>query len=165
MTNTLLSSPLVLEVLLPFLLVFTIVFAVLQKSQVFGEGKKQADAIIALAIGLIFVAFAHAVNIVIQLTAFLGVLLVIIVVIMILMGAVGKPGDFDNAFPQKFRTGIGIVSIIAVVGAVLYLTGLWDTIYPFILNNLNEPIVGTIILLGVILAAVLFLYKNSDSGK
>ena len=41
-------------VALPFLLIFTVVFAVLQKAQIFGQDKK-VHAIISLVIGLISV--------------------------------------------------------------------------------------------------------------
>jgi hypothetical protein len=37
---TLLSHPLFIEAILPFLLIFAVVFAVLQKSRILGEGKK-----------------------------------------------------------------------------------------------------------------------------
>ena len=43
------------EFILPFLLVFTIVFAVLEKTKLLGDGKKQLDAIVAFVVGLIFV--------------------------------------------------------------------------------------------------------------
>ena len=49
MVQTILSSPLVVEVLLPFLLVFTLVFAVLDRTKLLGEGKRQINAIISLA--------------------------------------------------------------------------------------------------------------------
>lgn len=41
-----------MDSLLPFLLIFTIVFAVLQKTQILGKGKKNFNVIIALIVGL-----------------------------------------------------------------------------------------------------------------
>ena len=40
------------DILLPFLLIFTIVFAVLQKTKILGEDKKNFNVIIALVVGL-----------------------------------------------------------------------------------------------------------------
>ena len=91
--QTILSHPLFIETILPFLLIFTIVFAVLQKSKIFGDGKKQIDAIVALVFGLLAIAFAQATGIIIQLIPFLAVSLVIILVFMILVGSFGKPGN------------------------------------------------------------------------
>ena len=80
---TILQNPFVVQLILPFLLVFAVVFAVLQKSKIFGEGKRQIDVIVAFAIALIVVAFVQYVNIIIQLAAFLGLMLVIILVMML----------------------------------------------------------------------------------
>ena len=57
--GTILSSQLFVEVILPFLLVFAVVFAILQKTKILGEGKKQIDAIVSLVIGLIVIAFSQ----------------------------------------------------------------------------------------------------------
>ncbi len=44
-----------LDAMLPFLLVFTLIFAVLQKSQVLGEGKRNFNVMVALVIALMVV--------------------------------------------------------------------------------------------------------------
>ena len=51
-----LQQPILTDFLYPFLFMFFIVFAVLEKTNLFGEGKKQLNALIALIIGLIFVS-------------------------------------------------------------------------------------------------------------
>ncbi len=43
------------DVLLPFILIFTIVFAVLEKSKIIGEGKKNINVMIALVIALLVI--------------------------------------------------------------------------------------------------------------
>ena len=45
----------IMDFLIPFVLIFTILYAVLQKIKLFGEGKKNFNVIIALAIALLFV--------------------------------------------------------------------------------------------------------------
>ncbi|HLD18396.1 MAG TPA: hypothetical protein VJB90_00090, partial [Candidatus Nanoarchaeia archaeon] len=45
----------ILDSLIPFILIFVIVFATLEKAQIFGVGKKNINAIVALAIGLMVV--------------------------------------------------------------------------------------------------------------
>ena len=42
----------VTDVLIPFILVFTIVFAVLQKTKILGDGKKNYNVMIALVMAL-----------------------------------------------------------------------------------------------------------------
>ena len=82
MVETLFTSALFVETVLPFLLVFTIVFAVLEKTKILGDGQKRVDAIVALVIGLIFVAFGNATDIVVRMIPVLGVALVVILVFM-----------------------------------------------------------------------------------
>jgi hypothetical protein len=41
-----------MDALLPFLLIFTLVFAILQKTQILGKGRKNFNVVIALVVGL-----------------------------------------------------------------------------------------------------------------
>ncbi|GAG35226.1 unnamed protein product, partial [marine sediment metagenome] len=43
------------DVLLPFLLIFVVMFAILQKTRILGEDKKRFNMVIALVIGLMVV--------------------------------------------------------------------------------------------------------------
>ena len=52
------------DVLLPFLLVFTIVFAILEKTNILGEDKKNFNVIIALVIGALLVSQTALVEII-----------------------------------------------------------------------------------------------------
>ena len=74
------------QVTLIFVLVFTMVFAVLQKAKVFGDGKKQIDALIGLAVALIVISAGYATDIISQLIPFLAITLVIILIFMVLIG-------------------------------------------------------------------------------
>jgi multisubunit Na+/H+ antiporter MnhB subunit len=54
--TTILQAPLLIDFIYPFLLIFFIVFAILEKSKLFGDEKKQLNALVALVIGLIFIS-------------------------------------------------------------------------------------------------------------
>ena len=45
----------IFEFVLPFLLIFTLVFGILEKTNIFGKGKKNINAVVALILGLLFV--------------------------------------------------------------------------------------------------------------
>ena len=45
-----------------FLLVFVVVFAILQKTKVLGDGKKQIDALVALAVALLVLSAGFALS-------------------------------------------------------------------------------------------------------
>ena len=94
MVEPILISPFFINYILPFVLVFTLTFAILQKTKLLGEEKKQIDALVSLVIGLILIAFPFAREIVVKLMPFLAVSLIILLVFMLLYGFImGKSGD------------------------------------------------------------------------
>lgn len=105
----------------PFLLIFFILFGVLEKTQLFGEGKKQLNALVAFVIGLIVVASIFSTDIISNLTLFLSVALVIMFVVLLLWGFVfaDKKEGFKPNSTMKITLGIiiGIAVIIAVLSS------------------------------------------------
>jgi hypothetical protein len=112
------------EFALPFLLIFFVVFAILEKTKVLGEDKKQLNALTAFIIGLIFIAFADYTLVVQNLILFLTVALIIVFVILLLWGFVstGSKEGFELESWMKYSLW-GVISI-AVIIAVLWATGI-----------------------------------------
>ena len=167
---TFLSHPLVVEVILPFLLVFTVVFGILQKSEIFGKGKRQIDAIVALVIGLLVISFGKAIGIIVQLSAFLAVALVVVLVFMLLVGSFNKEGDSDEIF-GKIKWVIGIPILVAFFAAVLYIVGIWDFIWEniIVLGSGGDWIMNIVFVL-IIAGAIWVVLKGAhhedgESGK
>lgn len=125
----------IMDFLLPFLLVFTIVYAVMQRTKILGD-KKQFNVIIALVLGLLFVV-PHIMGtyplgydpVEVMNNALPSISLVAIgaVMLLILMGIFGSRFT-DQAIPWVAMVAIGFVGYI--FGAAL---GLWtspsDTFY------------------------------------
>jgi len=164
---TFLSSPIFVEAILPFLLVFTIVFAILQKSEILGKGKKQIDAITSLVIGLLVISFGQAVGIIVQLIPFLAVSLVILLVFLLLLGSFQKEGKFE--IHTSIKVVLTIIISIAVIVAILMITGAWDNISDFIFLNAGSGfilnVVFVIIVIGAIVAVILGGGKKKDKKK
>lgn len=159
---TVLSHPLVVEVLLPFILIFTLVFAMLQKSKVLGDGKKQIDAIVALVIGLIVVSFANAVGIILQLIPFLAVCLVIILVFLVMWGSVFEAGKFS--VHKNVQWALGGVFAIAVIIAVLIFTGAWTYIMNLFTGGSGSDWVTNIVIILVLIGVVAAVLAGSPKG-
>lgn len=123
----LLEQPLIRGILIPFLLVFVLVFAVLQKTKVLGDGKKQVDALVALAIGLILVATPAANEFITNITPWLAVGLVVILIYLLLYGFVGNDEKGIKLEPWMKST-FAILAVIFVVSLVLVFSGFWDKI-------------------------------------
>lgn len=173
MVETIFTNPLFVETILPFLLVFTLIFAILEKTKILGDGKRQIDAIVALVIGLIFVAFGTATDIVVRMIPILGIALVVILVFMILLGSLFQPGQFK--IEGWLKIVIGVLIAIVVAATVLILTGGLDFIINFIYGD-NTGILINGFLIAVIIGAILLVVfggkgnsgsssGSSDKGK
>jgi len=126
MTN-LLELPIMTSFVYPFLLVFFIVFAILEKTKIFGEGdgKKQINALVALVIGLIFVSAVFPKVIVGNLMLFLVVALVVTMVGLLIWGfLIGDVKGEGWAIGAKSKTLWAIILIIVLVIVVIWATGL-----------------------------------------
>lgn len=159
---TILQSGLFMNLVLPFLLVFTVIFAILQKSEILGKGKKQVDALVALAVGLIVVAFGNYVEIIGKMTAFLGVAVVVILVFLILTSIFYPQAEFRLGDNVK-KVGMG-VAVVAVIIALLVYTGSWDYLKGAFSGS-GSGLLTNIIFIVVIGAAVAALAFSGGGDK
>jgi len=162
MVQTILQSPFFLEIILPFLLVFTIVYAVLQKSEILGKDKRQIDAIVGLVIGLIVVSFGKATGIIINLMPFLAVSLVVILVFMILYGSVHTGALELN---KGVKVTFGILAAIGVVIALLVITGAWDYISGLFGGVTASSVATNIIFIALIIGAIAAVIMGSKESE
>jgi len=160
MADTILSSPFVVETLLPFLLVFTVLFAILQKSEILGKDKRQIDAIVSLVVGLIVVSVGQASNIITGLMPVLAVALIVLLVFMILVGSVAG-GKLELG--SKIKTTVGILAAITIVVALLYNTGFWVFLRD-LFSGLGTDVITNIVFIIAIIAAVAVVIGFSGKG-
>lgn len=160
----------VLASLLPFILIFTILFAVLQKTKIIGEGKRQFNTVIALIISLM-VVIPHLTGkyppgqdiVVIINTALPQVsLLVIAILAALLLIGVFAPGVMFGG------TGIGAFMGILSFGAIIYIfgnaAGIWQTTGMF--NFLNNPDTQAVLVIVLVFGLIIwFITKSDDEVK
>ena len=146
------------QLVLAFVLIFTLVFAILQKSKILGEGKKQIDALVALAIGLIVISVGSVPDFIQHMIPFMAIGLVIILVFMILMGAVFADGTLKEMPWLKWVFAISI--LVAVIIAAVGFTKGWDYIVTFFSSDGSWA--GNLILIIVIILAIVFSYFGKD---
>lgn len=166
MVDTILTTPLVQEIILPFVLVFVVLFAILQKTKILGDGKRQIDALVSLAISLIFVSFGFAVGIIAALIPFLAVSVITILVFMLIYGMVFQGDEFKTG--KKIRTTFGVLAALGVVIVLLVATGVWEWIADYFLSgeadgsNWVANIVFIVVIVGAILVAVMGGKSSSE---
>jgi len=158
-----LEWPIVNEVILPFLLIFTLIFALLEKTKLLGDDKHQINAIMGLVIGGLLVTFGNAVERITQLTVFLSVSLVIIFIFLLLFGFISgnKEGDMLKDYTWAKLLFLFVI-IIAVTVATLIITDTWDKVYDFFASDERGQNIFIIILIGAAIYAVL---KTGNSGR
>src|SRR3972149_8035403 len=119
MVETILQSPIFTDFAFPFLLIFFVLYGILEKTKVFGE-QHRTNALVAFVVGLIFVAAVQPKLIVENLILFLTVAIIVVFIALLLWGfIVGKLPEI----PGKLQAGVAVVVIIAVVIATLWAIG------------------------------------------
>ncbi len=98
---------------LPFLLIFAVVFGILSKTKVLGDNKG-VQATISLAIGLLALQFDYVSNFFATITPYFGIGLIILLCGIILMGLIYKDGD-KTGWLEKVFFGLGALIFLIVV--------------------------------------------------
>src|SRR3990170_4565423 len=118
----------------PFLLVFFIVFAVLEKTKILGGENKQLHAMVAFVIGLIFVAAIYPKVVLNDMILFLTISLIVVFVFMLLWGFI-TGGELKLGENNIIKYGAGGLVFVAVAIALLSILGIWDNIYSFLFKQ------------------------------
>ncbi|MBW3004366.1 hypothetical protein KY310_00855 [Candidatus Woesearchaeota archaeon] len=115
------------DVVLPFLLTFTIVFAILEKTKILGseeiEGKKYTkknlNAMVAFVIGFLVIASGKLVEAITMVSANIIILLLLSVFFLMLVGTFFK-SDEDVALTGWWRYIFMIIMFVGIVFIFLY---------------------------------------------
>jgi len=154
--KTILQHEIFTRFALPFLLMFFIVFAVLEKTKLLGEGKKQLNALIAFVIGLIFVSAVYPTLVVSNLILFLTVAIVVVFVALLLWGFVfGEKEEFK--IKGWMRWVLGILIGVGVFFAVLWATGIQGKVVDLLFKQDWSSVFWTNALFVVVIAVALAL--------
>lgn len=109
------TNPFLTNVILPFLLVFVVLFAILEKVEILGKEKKNTNIIVALVIALLFVGVQKAVGFTVAIIPLIAVLIMILLCFYLIFGFVG----IHEARGIKIMLGIifGIAFIVIILWA------------------------------------------------
>ncbi len=119
------TNPFVLYIVMPFLLVFVLIFSVLEKASILGEGKRPANAIVAAVISFIFVGVPSIVGIAIKMIPWVSLILVTILCALMVFGFMGMEIPKGKGFKITF----GILFGLALLAVVLWAAGVFSLIH------------------------------------
>ena len=117
---TFLNNWIVAKFILPFLLIFFILFAILEKTKVLGDNKHQLNTFVSFVVGLIFVGAVFPKEVVGNLILFLTVAMIVVFVALLLWGFVSGKTEIEG-WVKKLA---GIVLVAAVIIAIFWAVGL-----------------------------------------
>lgn len=158
----------VFDVVLPFLLVFTIVFAILEKTKVFGvdeiEGKKftrkNLNSMTAFVIALLVVASSKLVQVITSVSSNVVVLLLLSVLFLLLVGSFYMEGDKSVFLTGGWRTLFMIIMFVGIVLIFLDALGWLEDTWNFLGGADRGAAVGSIILVVVLILFMMFIVRE-----
>lgn len=161
----------VADVLLPFLLVFTIIFAVLQKSHILGKEKKNFNVMIALVMGLA-VVFPHVlgtypgdadpVNIINQALPNVSIVIIAIMSILLLIGLLGGEVKWIGS---SISGWIAIICFLVVAYIFGEAAGWFNSGYPSWLQWLDNEDTKALIVILLVFGILVWYITKDDSAK
>ena len=163
------------DVVLPFLLIFAIIFGILEKTKIFGtEGdkglaKKNINAMIAFVLALFFISSRKLVELTALSLPMVGVIAVVVVSVMMLAGFFfsSKEEFTFEKLPWLKYLLIAFV-VMGIFITFLHFAGWLNVVLEFFKTSVwSNTVLGSIVLVGFIIAALyLIVHKKGDqTGK
>ncbi len=169
------------DIVLPFLLVFAIVYAVLDKTRILGQytykgesyPNKNLNAVVAFVVAMLVVAAANIVGVINEALPNIVLLLVVLVSLLLLVGVFFKTGELDLGTTHKTTVGIfiGLISIgvlLIFLGAIRNEDGKsWlEWVFNWIIEQWQGPIFASILIFILAIATIVWLTRaGGDKGK
>jgi hypothetical membrane protein len=167
------------DVVLPFILVFTIVFAILEKTKVLGMEKvgekeytrKNLNAMVAFVISFLVVASSRLVEIITTVSAQIVILLMVSVLFLLLVGSFAKEseGGYLHGNWQIFFMFVMFIGIVLIfLGAIeneegdTWLEVFWNYVSQ---NGQGGNAVGSIILLILLILLIVYVVRTPKTGE
>lgn len=148
------------DYVLPFLLVFGIFFAILEKTKVLGDSAKNINAVIAGAVGLLVIVRTDIVRII---NDFLPRVSLILIVILMMLVLIALLAGREYAGIQKSLLGFGMIVVVIAVLLALAPEG-WDTAR-WITSTDKQRIIELLIFGGIIWLVVQMITKKDETKK
>jgi phosphoglycerol transferase MdoB-like AlkP superfamily enzyme len=165
------------DVIIPFILVFTIIFAVLQKTKILGEGRKNFNVVIALVMALAVIIphvtgdyyglysntgfdVVEVINSALPNIALVGVA---IIMLLLIIGVFGGNVDIAGTNLAGWAVIFSIVAVVYIFGAA---GGAWGKSAPrWVMNSDTQALVVMVLVFGIIIWFITKEDKSDGANK
>ena len=158
------------DVLLPFLLIFTIIFAILQKTKILGEDKKNLNVVVAVVVGLLvvvphvtggFPTNADPVLIINDALPQVSIVLVAVIFLLIMIGVFGQDYVFLGVTMPGWITLVSFVVIVLIFGGA---AGWWRGDFGNTLTDFFGT-EGTAVFIMIVTFGIIIAWITSESKE
>ena len=160
------------DVLLPFLLIFTVIFAVLEKTKILGEGKRNLNVGLSFIFALLVVVphvtgnFPAGSDPVAVINAALPSVSLVVVAIIALLILIGVFAGDKLVFGMSSAGWIGLFSLITIVFIFGSAAGWWQTGFLQWLEGLfGSDVVAVVVMLLVFGIIIAFVTGGGEGEK
>ncbi len=162
----------VYDIVLPFLLVFTIVFAILEKTKILGIEKvvgkeitkKNINAMVALVVAFLVIASTQLVSIINQFMANIVLLLILGISFLLLVGVFFSDKEFNLENFPRWKLTFMLIMFVGIV--IIFLEALDWLKYVFaVFAYWDATWAATILFLIVIFAFMYYVVKEPSQKK
>jgi len=153
--------PLFYQIILPFILVFAVIFAILERSEILGEGKKYVNILVAACISFIFIGVPSMVNLTLKIIPIVSVVIVVLLCLLLIFGFTG----IEIRNNKSLKIALGIVLGVAMLIIILWSVGAFKFISKWSHSSgFASYIAFTAIFVGVIIAVAASGGKKEHSS-
>ena len=160
------------DIVLPFLLVFTIVFAILEKTMILGKEKigseekpkKNLNSMVAFAIALFVVAASNIVAVLQESLPMITLVLIILISLMLLVGSFVGNEEFsfkNDKFMKGFLVFLVIIGVAGIFMSAIK-TDSGDSVLKVVIDYIKEnwftgPLFSGLVFLVIIVLVILYV--------
>lgn len=148
--------PFFTNIILPFLLIFVVIYAILEKTEVLGKDKRYANLIVAMVVGFMFIGVQSLVGFTLKFIPLIAVMVVILLGYFLVFGFVGIAGV------KGLKITLGILFGLAIVASIMWAAGLFEKITP---ANWSPEVVALIVFLAIFGGALALVLSTSPKPK
>ncbi|MCL6500489.1 MAG: hypothetical protein K6T16_00445 [Candidatus Pacearchaeota archaeon] len=155
-TFSIFAHPFFTNIILPFLLIFVVIYAILEKTEVLGKDKRYANLIVAVVVGFMFIGVQALVNFTLRLIPLMAVMVVILLGYFLVFGFIG----IEKV--KGMRITLGILFGLAILASIAWAAGLIGKLTP---ATWNPEIVALIIFLLIFGGALALVLSTATKAK
>ena len=159
------------DVIVPFLLFFAIIFAILEKTRLLGREKSNVNLIVALAVALLAVAANKIVGLISSVIPNLLLVLVLFMMFVMILGLFFK--DEELEFSSKHKNWFKFFMFLLFILTIAFILNAWPTdsgtmlekVLDSIQDGSSGELVGGVILLLIVIGAVFVVAKSKRGSQ